>query len=98
MMMQAGLPSSPTLSTCSQATLSSAPSASSSQITGFYALSFGYLIQRYKIFYNAFAFETTVQKLISEKEYDEAFYTSCNRVYRPGGIAETPAGVIATYD
>ena len=35
MMMQAALPSSPTLSTCSQATSSSPSSASSSQITGF---------------------------------------------------------------
>ena len=36
--------------------------------------------------------------LISEKEYEEAYYAACNDVYGPRGYTEVPAGVLATYE
>ena len=39
-----------------------------------------------------------MHQLISEKEYEEAFYTACNTFFGPRGYTEAPAGVIATYE
>ena len=39
-----------------------------------------------------------MQQLITEKEYEEAFYSACNSFYGPRGHLSVSAGVIATFE
>ena len=97
-MMQAGLPSSPAPSVSSQATSSSASSCSSSK--GFVRSNISHFFYNFLFYFNSF-FVSAVQMvnhLLSEKEYEEAFFTACNTVYGPRGHTEAPAGVIAVYE